>query len=182
MNRAFDRPNKLAWVLVIGVPALLAVVLIRDSLRDDLIGELVRRQFRDCYVGLPVFVIYVLLTVISFLISSRIGVNTVKLFGDHPRRILVFVCILAILGTFFLQTGMLSHAGYWWSLSKRIAVAAMNFGKATVICGIFGAIFLLRKVMINDLRSRTLSLLPIVLWGYLVASGFRMLPFLVGIE
>lgn len=170
------------WGLVAGVPAALAAMLVPLSLREDLMGEIVRREFVNCYVSVPTFLGFLGITAVLLLVCARRGPSLVTLAGVNPYRVTGYTLMLMVMGAVFMQSFLLSHAWFDWTPLQRWVVASVNLAMVAMTGGITLFSFPPWRHVKMPLTRKLLVLTTFLLWGYVVASGFRMLPFFVAVQ
>jgi len=181
-NAAERLRHTMGWVLLAGVPGVLGATAIALAFRDDLSGECLRRQFVNCFVsGFP-FALVLLLGAAAFVLSSRLGANPVGSVGSRPGRFVVYTAICAAAGMFLLQTCVLHHAWFQWSLAKRLQVMGSNLGTVALISLVFQVVLPFRTADTAYRGGKIMLAIALGFWGYMIASLFRMLPLFYGVE
>lgn len=147
-------------------------------------GDDVKRQFVNCYVSLWPFILNVILMCLAFGLSARYDAHVIRIIARAPMRFLVYCVLLAMLGVFVLYTSFLSHQWYNWSSMDRVGIAVQNFLIVAAVGSVYLTIFSPWKHFNIDARARLVLPSAFVLWGYLLASSFRMLPlpYVTGVE
>lgn len=175
--------KRYALIMLVSVPVGVTAGILIFLFQRTGISQDIQRQFINCFVSIPPFLALIALTVLLFVVSKEFGVNPFIAVATHRLRFFVYSVLVAILGVFILRTPFLSHHWFYWSLSQRIATSLTNF--TIVVC--FGSAYLLVLPVWSsqtNFQQKLILLSALVLWGYILASGFRMLPFpyVTGVE
>lgn len=183
-KRAKSGGNPWAAAMLVSVPLGVLVGVLVYVWHGGTYRLIVERQFANCYVSIPVFLAVVLSVVSMFFLCARVGVHPFVVVSRRHLRFLFYIVTLAILGTFVLKTRFLSGHWFYLSFSETVAVAITNFLMVIAGGGAYLFVFPLWKDMNISIRGKACLLIALLLWGYLLASGFRMLPlpYLTGLE
>jgi hypothetical protein len=170
------------WLLLLFLPLAIGAVLLCLGLRSNLIGSMVRRQLVNCYVNVLGLVVFLLVVGAVFAVATLRGVNPIRSVSARPLRFLGFMLLLAFVGTFFLESFILSHAQLRSTLGQRMSLSAWNMRVGIGMGALYQLVWPVSEDHIDGLSRRGILLLGYALWGYVFASLFRMVPLLVGVE
>jgi len=155
------------------VPSVPGTVCLWRLCDGGLRGEVVWRQFVNCFTGLPGFVALAACFVTLWWHTARAGFTPADVAARAPLRWIVLMAALAATGLHF-QQDFLSHAWFLYPFHVRAMLAAVNFSLA-LLGGSTTAVLLRLGAPAPWLRSRVHLLGAMMIWGYMWASMFRML-------
>ena len=155
------------------IPSLLAIFLLLLYGGKSLVGEIIQRQFVNTYISYIGLIIFLIVFVFVY-IKARLNEDNISM-SIHPGRLFLLFLLNMLLGLFLLQTTILSHSWFSWSFLTRFWIMFVNL----LISFVPSFLLLIKKV---DFKTKRWFLFTLLLWGYVVASEFRMLPFIIGIE
>ncbi|MHC4916580.1 MAG: hypothetical protein ACYTGB_13920 [Planctomycetota bacterium] len=162
------------WLVVVGLPAIPAVIALRGA-GGSLSVDNISLQLIGVYAGwaAPIGLAVVLIALAC--LAAAGGAGPVRMACLGPLCLLGYSIALALLGTFVFAPG--GFAGT--RLGLRIYFWVRNAGVNAVVILATGLAYLLPLAPWKRLRSQkpgmTAALAFFLLWGYAVASFFKLL-------